>query len=933
MCSVFYTKDASKPMARPVFISYARDSSTREATALAERLGEEAFIDTRGIADGEPFPQALIEAVLGARVVIVFATRDYASRRYCLLELRLALAAAASASIVLALGDGAHEVLELLPPEIALRNWPPAAQTGRLADLIQGRLASSVAAVGSALDPDYARRLANSFLEEAALPVPKGLPAATSLPSGVLDRSIGTRFVGRAQCLRALHRALAGPSGAARLTGKIAAGGGFGKTRLAVEYLHRYADCYPGGIFWIDAAGGDLRSQFWRVLRSLDPSVPDLPAFRRQQRDARVELESALRRLSLPALCVVDNIPETSPGERPRLLSEYFPAPSGGCCVTVLATSRQETQEPGVLSFSLDVLARESAVLLLTDNLIGAADLSWSEWETLAEWVGDLPLALDLLNRVLFFRSVSPRSLLERAITSGPTNVLDAQYKALRNHVPEGAIRGISEALYLSVAKLDETAQALAKVLAQLPAAPIPEAAIDALTHLVPAFQDARPVLRARHFVTAGSALVFGRMHAVMADFLCSLIAADTADVLADTAVAAFMLIMTEDRCRDPAHWPLMNLCRPHAETLFSRACASQDGRGVSLGERAASLRVAQGDIAGARELLDRALSLRSRTRGRAHPSVLSAENALVTLLVEQGEFAKARERQEKLVRTTVQHHGDEHEATIVAQSTLAEILRRTGDFAAAREIQEQIVAVSHRLDGPDHPRTLAFENNLAATLIAQGDFAAADRVSARVVAAHIDALGADHPRTLVSMSNLASVHRSRGDFAFARKLMEHVLAVRTRVLGAEHRDTVIAMDLVASLLRETNDLPGLPKRHERIVAVCRRVFGENDHNTIVAIGNHALTLVEIGDLSGAARLQAEAFELCRKVYGHDHPETLTGMFNLAVLLLQLGDRSKGIDLLIRSIAASKRLLGDQHPVTRVREEILATILTNGGLN
>jgi hypothetical protein len=917
-------------MARRVFISYARTSSLPQATALAERLGDEAFLDTNEIADGEEFPSGLIEALLDARVVVVFATRAYVSRRYCLLELRIALTVIPSASIVIALGEGAEELLELLPPEVAVRNWPPAAETERLASLVRGQLDSSSGTIRAPLAPHYARRLASSFLEETLLPAPKPLPVATALPTGIAERSIGARFVGRADVLRGLHRSLSeGRSGAARVTGRIAAGGGFGKTQLAVEYLHRYADCYPGGVFWIDAAANDLNYQFWRVLRCLDSDVPDLPTFRKKNRDLRLELGAALQRLSQPALCVIDNIPEAGPGESPRLLSAFFPSPPGGC-VTVLATSRQETQEPGVRSFCLDVLARDSAVLLLTDNLVGAADLDWAEWETLAAWVGDLPLALDLLNRVLFLRSVSPRRLLEQAVASGPTEILDAQRNILRGQVPEGAIRGISEALQLSVDRLDPPARWLALILALLPAAPIPEVLVDTLFDVLTDLHDGRATLRSRHFVTGGSGLVFGRMHSVLADFLRSLIPRGLADKLAKAPSSALSRIMTAERCADPNHWPLMNLCRVHAEVLFDRATATGHPLGLSLGDVAAMLRAEQGDIAGARELLERAFAAKSRHLGSDHSDTASSENNLVTFLIDQGDLPAARQRQEHVVRTMTRLHGDEHPRTTAANSTLAQILWHVGDFAAARALQEKIVGISKRVDGEDHPRTLTFEHSLTLTLAAQGDHDGAHRIGVRIAATLHRVLGEEHPQTLAAKSNLASTARVLGDLATARKLAEQVLAVRTRVLGEEHPDTVLAMDLVAGILREMNELSGLREMHERIVSTCRRVFGEEHRHTVAAKDNFALTLARIDDLPGALGLHREVLALDRRLYGPDHAETLSSMCKLAMTLLRMRDAPGAIDLLITATQSSKRVLGDQHPLTLARKETLAAILAIG---
>lgn len=48
-------------MAHPIFISYARIASAAEAEALAERLGELAFLDTGAIDDGDEFPARLLD--------------------------------------------------------------------------------------------------------------------------------------------------------------------------------------------------------------------------------------------------------------------------------------------------------------------------------------------------------------------------------------------------------------------------------------------------------------------------------------------------------------------------------------------------------------------------------------------------------------------------------------------------------------------------------------------------------------------------------------------------------------------------------------------------------------------------------------------------------------------------------------------------------
>src|SRR5256885_3203450 len=76
---------------KSVFISYARRASATHAWALHRTLGDDSFLDESDIELGARFPEVLIDALLGSRVVVVFADETYFRRWYCLWELRTAL--------------------------------------------------------------------------------------------------------------------------------------------------------------------------------------------------------------------------------------------------------------------------------------------------------------------------------------------------------------------------------------------------------------------------------------------------------------------------------------------------------------------------------------------------------------------------------------------------------------------------------------------------------------------------------------------------------------------------------------------------------------------------------------------------------------------------------------------------------------------------
>src|SRR5260221_9996446 len=182
---------------------------------------------------------------------------------------------------------------------------------------------------------------------------------------------------------------------------------------------------------------------------------------RARNRDVRIELASRLRAIDRPALYIIDNVPEAAPGADPRPLSDFCPAVGS---VTVLATSRQDTQESGVVPLAVGPLSSDAAVLLLTNNVAGSGQLSWSEWVGIAEWVGCLPIALDLLNRCLAVGSLSPSELLTRTsdpLSAGPTSELDRLRDTLRGQLPPNSVYAITEAFLISFDQLEEDAMRL----------------------------------------------------------------------------------------------------------------------------------------------------------------------------------------------------------------------------------------------------------------------------------------------------------------------------------------------------------------------------------------------------------------------------------------------------------------------------------------
>jgi tetratricopeptide (TPR) repeat protein len=659
----------------------------------------------------------LVDALLDAKVVVIFADERYFQRWYCRKELETALKPFEILSkqpghtqekqnstldgIILALppdqpGKVMARLLHNLPPRLGTANWPMADATDALATLIRNRVKTIQHTIGAALDTLEQRvHVRNTLLEESALPPPSDLKSVLHKELQGMPVSLRKGFVGRANELWTIHTALSGMDGEPAPAVAIFAHGGFGKTRLAAEYVQRYgAAHFPGGLFWINAERGKegLEEQFYGILKSVRPKSPSLKELRETggQNAVAKEMVKALTKASREerTLVIVDNVPETQRAP----LSTWCPAMG---VAAVLATSRRNLalSPEGIQEVTVPPLTLSASVELLTRQL-DRRSLSDEDWRRLAEWVGRFPLALELLNTTLQAGGITPQQLLKKAADSKPTAELDAQLAVLQEVVPQGMLRGVTEALQVSYEQLSPEAQKAAHLLAQLAPEPIPEILLETLDIdlLAPAV---RTILRTRSIVMSGTGNtvpMFGNIHRVLGDFLRSQPGETEVEnqILSETLQA----IMTPEACRDPNQWALMIACDPHAKELLS---GLQDFGSGQYGSTVVQLRLslgilnaAQGLYERAREQKEIAVSYAKTTLGKEHPDTLTSMNNLATTLSHQGDYAVASALQRQVLELTQRILGKEHPSTSLSAWNYLNTLLEKGDTETALEVLRQ---------------------------------------------------------------------------------------------------------------------------------------------------------------------------------------------------------------------------------------------------
>lgn len=304
-----------------------------------------------------------------------------------------------------------------------------------------------------------------------------------------------------------------------------------------------------------------------------------------------------------------------------------------------------------------------------------------------------------------------------------------------------------------------------------------------------------------------GSAEIFGVIHRLMAEFLRSMSSDPTGELRA--VVEALIDVLDPDACRDPGQWKELDTCQPHADHVFDRAMAQHSAESrkadlettVHLGLRIANLRDAEGLAQLARRTEERAAELAKVQLGLEHHLTLAAMNNLAETLWMQGDLDGARKLLEETLTIRRRVLGAEHEDTLVSMSDLAATMAAQGDLDASRKLHEETLAVRRRVLGAEHPETLRALNNLAETMRNQGDLGGARRLHEVTLAIYRRVLGARHPDTLASMNNLAGVMGAQGDLNGACGLYRETLAICRELLGPEHpRTTRYAWNLFRTL-------------------------------------------------------------------------------------------------------------------------------------
>jgi tetratricopeptide (TPR) repeat protein len=717
----------------------------------------------------------------------------------------------------------------------------------------------------SSEEPELTQRV----YRPTALPSPDVLAERGSLPPGHrMPFSPNAIFTGRKDDLLKLARTLlyaqeceGGPDQA----GVVVCGmGGLGKSQLAVEFCYRYGRFFRG-VHWLQA-NLDMQAEVAENGRAMDiPYWPDkLPE--QVHATLRAWQEDNGRRL-----IVLDN------AEDLEVLQTWLPKlrPAG-----LLITSRRENwpADMELKVLRLEVLSRSQSIDLmrkLAPRLKGESD---EPLDNLADYLGDLPLALDLAGRYLADRSdLSVEGYL--AELQEARSLLE--HPSLRDwaeHSPTKHTTNVAATFTLSwqqLSKKDELAKRLFRLGGYCaPNTPIPRKLLaEAVGAYVPDHELDRALRKLDSLGLMDQAGGGRRMNSLLAEFA-----------------------RLQDRDAEESVLPALadSMVKLTTEALKS-----------GLPENMKPLR----------EHLDYV----ARTAEKMNLQITgSLWNNLGMCLQDLADYDSAKKLLKRALKIDEQVYGADHPGVAWRASNLGTVLRDLGDFQEARKYLERALKIDEQVYGPDHPTVAKDVNNLGLVLKDQGDLQEARKYLERALKIDEQVYGEDHPNVAIDVNNIGTVLKAQGDLEGARKCYDQALRIDEQVYGEDHPSVARYFNNIGMVLQAQGELREARNYFERALKIIEQAYGEDHPLAALLANNIGTVLKDQGDLREARKYLEGALKIDEQVYGPDHPDVARDVNSIGSVLKDQGDLQEARKCFERALKICQNRLGEEHPSTRI---------------
>jgi tetratricopeptide (TPR) repeat protein len=680
-----------------------------------------------------------------------------------------------------------------------------------------------------------------------------------------------TTFVGRIAELDRLRTLL--QSSTAVAIGAVQGMGGVGKTELALQFAYQERDrqAYPGGIVWLNARQ-DLKPQLLLFAQNhLDLQPP-------ADRPLDAQLEWCWQHWGTGrTLLVLDDVQDFADVEALGI--------PGRSQFQTLITTRSHFSSP-VEVLPLGVLNGADALELLRSLVKdGRIDRQLTEAEAICDWLGGLPLGLELVGRYL---ALDEDLSVAEMLIELRNNALAAE--ALLEAEPEMTAQlGVVAAFELSWKKLSAEAQQVAAMISLFALAEFSWSWVQTCLPEI----EAKTLNRIRLRELLGYSLLQReaegcyQLHQLLREFF----GAKRREMPESEGwEEAFFEVMIAEADRSSER-PTRSLLEettaviPHLQGAIEWAAATQQILQVATGKSwMAGLYRSQGRYSEAEPFYLQALAIWRSHLGNDHPDTATSLNNLAALYESQGRYSEAELFYLQALEIMRSQLGNDHPDTATSLNNLAGLYRLQGRYSEAEPLFLQALEIMRSQLGNDHPSAATNLNNLAGLYRLQGRYSEAEPLHLQALEIRRSQLGNDHPDTAQSLSNLALLYYSQGRYSEAEPLYLQALEIRRSQLGNDHPYTASSLNNLAELYRLQERYSEAEPLYLQALEIRRSQLGNDHPDTATSLNNLALLYYSLDRYAESAAYMGQALEIMERQLGADHPNTKTMRQNLEII-------------------------------------------------
>ncbi len=695
--------------------------------------------------------------------------------------------------------------------------------------------------------------------------------------------------------------------------------GGVGKTELALQYArHYYINSYPGGVCWLQARAnlGNQIVNFGRTYLQLNPPE-DIDLSSQVQycwyhwREGKV-------------LIVLDDV------EDYQAIKPYLPPEESR--FSLLFTTRQRLGS-SIKCLDLEVLSPAAALELLK-AIVGdeRIEKELEQAEALCQWLGYLPLALELVGRYL-----DRDETLTLAKVQARLEKKKLAARALcKTEADMTANSGVAAAFELTWSILSEEARDLGCWLSLFAPAPFEWKLVEAC--LEQWDEEDLEEVRNEYLVSWHLLQLTEKhqyiLHPLIREFFqTKLELMDWANE-SKRSFCQVMVAVAKEIPQTPTRQEIETVSSaiPHLGEVATTLTDWIEGEDIIWPFVGLGLFYnGQGAYQQAIPWFEQCLS-KSRDRlGQEHPDVATSLNNLALLYFSQGKYQEAEPLYREALEMRQQLLGQEHPSVATSFNNLAGLYESQGKYQEAEPLYLQALEMRKQLLGQEHPSVATSLNNLALLYYSQGKYQEAEPLYLQALEMRQQLLGQEHPSAATSLNNLAGLYESQGKYQQAEPLYLEALEMRKQLLGQQHPAVATSLNNLALLYFSQGKYQQAEPLYLQALEMAKQLLGKQHPHVATSLNNLALLYESQGKYQQAEPLYLQALEMRQQLLGEQHPDVATSLNNLALLYESQGKYQKAEPLYLQALEMRQQLLGQQHPYVATTLNDLAKLYYSQG--